>query len=77
MGIARPILWKSRGFSPPQRPLARCGPWNLCRQGDVWLPGSLMDDKTINLWRQIENGRRRGTKRGLLGKPARKAINDN
>ena len=41
------------------------------------MPGSLMDDKTINLWRQIENGRRRGTKRGLLGKPARKAINDN
>jgi hypothetical protein len=36
-----------------------------------------MDDKTINLWRQIENGRRRGTKRGLLGKPPRKAINDN
>ena len=40
-------------------------------------PRSIMDDKTINLWRQIENGRRRGTKRGLLGKPARKAINDN
>lgn len=36
-----------------------------------------MDDKTINLWRQIENGRRRGTKRALFGKPPRKAINDN
>ena len=37
-----------------------------------------MDDKTINLWRQIEDGRRRGAKRALRGKTvAKPAINDN
>jgi len=37
-----------------------------------------MDDKTLNLWRQIEDGRRRGARRVLRGKTAPKpAINDN
>jgi hypothetical protein len=37
-----------------------------------------MDDKTLNLWRQIEDGRRRGTKRPLRGRiAAKRAINDN
>lgn len=26
-----------------------------------------MDDKSLNLWRQIENGRRRGKKREIPG----------
>ena len=76
MGIARPILWKSRGFSPPA-PFRSLRPLELMSARRRLAAGSLMDDKTINLWRQIENGRRRGAKRGLLGKPARKAINDN
>ena len=33
------------------------GRWNLSRPTDVWLP--LMDDKTLNLWRQIESYRLR------------------
>jgi hypothetical protein len=28
-----------------------------------------MDDKSLNLWRQIESCRRRGKKRGLAGRP--------
>ena len=39
--------------------------WNHCRQVDVLLPD--MDDKTLNLWRQIESSRRRGKKRQLAG----------
>jgi len=31
---------------------------NLCRVADVWLANP-MDEKTLNLWRQIENCRRR------------------
>lgn len=34
--------------------------WNMCRQADVGLP--TMDEKTLNLWRQIENSRREGKK---------------
>jgi hypothetical protein len=34
--------------------------WNPCRQADVWR--SIMDDKTISLWRQIETYRRRNRK---------------
>ena len=37
-----------------------------------------MDDKTLNLWRQIEDGRRRGARRIVRAKTAPKpAINDN
>jgi hypothetical protein len=37
-----------------------------------------MDDKTINLWRQIEDCRRRGARRALPAKAAAKpALNDN
>ena len=77
MGIARPILWKSRGFSPPSTLSLVAAVGTYVGKATFACPRSIMDDKTINLWRQIENGRRRGTKRGLLGKPARKAINDN
>jgi hypothetical protein len=67
MGIARPI--------PANHHRAAVGTY--VGQPTFASPIRIMDDKTINLWRQIENGRRRGTKRGLLGKPQPKAINDN
>lgn len=67
MGIPRPI--------PANRHRTTVGTY--VGKATFGQPTRIMDDKTINLWRQIENGRRRGTKRGLLGKPARKAINDN
>ena len=39
---------------------------------------TLMDDKTIDLWPQIEDCRRRGARRGLPAKAAAKpACNDN
>jgi len=36
-----------------------------------------MDDKTINLWRQIEDSRRSGRKPALPTKDVPKPINDN
>ena len=38
---------------------------------------AFMDDKTINLWRQIESGRRRAPKPSPPGKAIPKPINDN
>jgi len=39
---------------------------NLRRKGDVSVPAD-MDDKTINLWRQIEGARRVGKRQ--VGRP--------
>lgn len=44
----------------PAADVRRCGGSEPVSAGRRWLP--TMDEKTLNLWRQIENSRRQGKK---------------
>jgi len=52
------MVGRDIGFAPSAQ--AFCS-WNQRRQGDVWP--FRMNQTTLNLWRQIESGRRFGKKR--------------
>ena len=75
MVIARQNLWKNHR---DRNRAASTGRWHWNRVGKATFGCPRMDDKTLNLWRQIEDGRRRGVKRTLRVKTVLKtAINDN